>query len=102
VADKKFKKKLRIGPPRNPDDEWNDPEIPVPDTLAQCKQIQKMIADADQSVWRKAYDYFNNTDKMVGEIAETIERINKVTKAQKGVLDRALAGVTKWTDPAKK
>ncbi len=99
------KKKSRARPPRNSiDEDWNQKhgagaekggsEWKAANKL--CDEICQSIEDASESVWDKAFEFFESVSEKVANMQETIVKNKHVTTRQLDALNNMKRGVDKW------
>ena len=68
----------------------------VREALDTVHGITDAIERVEEHTRDKHTNYFDSVDRRARGIAETIERTNRVTDAQRTALDNMLEGVRKW------
>jgi hypothetical protein len=86
------KKAVRTADDYDDDDELSEEAAAG---IKQCEKIKAMIEQID----RPGIAFLSDVHDQVSSMAETIERINKVTERQQSALDNWEAGVGKWMGP---
>ena len=79
------------------------PPEQVPADVKEALKVAEWISrtiddDIPERKKLKNPDYFESTEARAQAIADTIERTNRVTQAQRTALDNILAGLLKWVD----
>ena len=96
---KAYKKPPRLGRPPDPDADWNTPDPDAAAMALQCQRILQKIKEAPPKVWERAWQFFEDIEKKVNEIARQLAENNRPTLGQQKALSGWEGGVDKWLAP---
>lgn len=72
-------------------------EMTTKEALEACERIGDLIDDElPEAAWDKASDFFEDIKDKVGDMEETIRRLERVTPAQARALENWEAGIRRW------
>lgn len=85
-----------FGRPKDPDDDWNVPEIDLKAALAQAELLCKKITDASPSVWKRSFKFLDDISQKAASVCESIKS-GRCSPAQQKALNNWEAAVDKLT-----